>query len=358
MLVAMNQADELVLADTTLSREEGFRCPACQGAVHLKRGAVLRPHFAHYKKEACAVFSEGETAEHLQGKLQLAAWLKKLNIPHELEAYLPALQQRPDLLITTPTRQLAVEFQCSPIAIEQVVARTTGYLEAGYEVVWLLGEQFKYRRQLTAFQKACLTQVREHIVLFHYSVAQKRLEYRYGFQWKQNQKMTQHKRTLRYGDPLTLRFKPQKAKKLPLDYQLEHQKIRQQCQYPSEKMRVFLQLLYNNQETLISMPKELYVVTPSEWMLQAHPLAWKYQLLLALEAYPLRTVLTERMLEAWLQMLTFHEMPQLTQTQKRRPVIEFLDVLVATGTLKQIRPDKWALQQYPQRFQTLERKFL
>lgn len=358
MLVAMNQADELVLADTTLSRTEEYRCPACQGAVHLKRGAVLRPHFAHYQKEACAVFSEGETAEHLQGKLQLAAWLEALNIPHELEAYLPALQQRPDLLVTTPTRQIAVEFQCSPIAIEQVVARTMGYLAAGYEVVWLLGEQFKYRRQLTAFQKACLTQVDEQIVLFHYSVAQKRLAYRYGFQLQQNQKMTQRKRTIRYGEPLALRFTSQKAKKLPLNYTLEHQKIRRQCQYPSAKMRDFLQLLYNHQETIISMPKELYVITPSEWMLQAHPLAWKYQLLLQLETYPIRTVLTERMLETWLQTFTFHEMPQLTLKQKWRPLIEFLDVLVTTGILKQIRPNKWALQQYPQRFQTLECKFL
>ena len=357
MLVALNREEKLVVADTTLSKDDTYHCPACRGAVHLKKGTIMRPHFAHYKQATCAAFSEGETAEHIQGKLQLAAWFDRLNVPNEMEAYLPELKQRPDLLVTTSNRKIAVEFQCNPIAIEQVVARTAGYLKAGYEVVWLLGKNFEYKRQLTAFQKACLTQIQQQLVLFHYSVAQKRVSYRYNFQRNQNQKMTQTQQILRYGEPMALRLKSRKIPNSRINYELEHQKLLRQCQYPSEKTKAFLQLLYNNQETIISLPKELYAIVPSEWILQQHPLAWKLQLLLKLEEYPLRTVITKRMLDTWRQDLFFHVIPQLTDAQQRQPLYEFLEILITTHVLTRIRPDKWSLNQYPKRFQTLERKF-
>lgn len=357
MLIAMNHQEELLVADVKLSKAEKYRCPACKRPVHLKAGAVIRPHFAHFSNEACEVFAEGETEEHIEGKLQLASWLQNLGFKVEIEAYLPELRQRPDLLVTINNQKIALEFQCSSITIEKVVERTQGYLDAGYEVVWLLGEHFKYGRQLTAFQKACLTQIENQLVLFHYSVTKQRLEYRYNFHLQQNQKLKHSRRILRYGNKLVFRLENKIPRNTRINYELEHQKLLRQFQYPSEKTRTLLALLYQNKENIISMPRELYAITPSEWLLQNHPQAWKFQFVLWLEKRPLQTVITKRKLTHWLQAVAYYDIPQINNQQKLRPFYEFLEVLGQAGILNQIRTEKWALIQYPKRYKNLEEKF-
>ena len=86
MLMAKMANQQLVTASHQLTKEDKYYCPACQKGVHLKQGAVMRPHFAHFKAEACAAFSEGETAEHLEGKVQLREWLERLNVRVAMEA--------------------------------------------------------------------------------------------------------------------------------------------------------------------------------------------------------------------------------------------------------------------------------
>ena len=114
MLIATNKTNEQILADKALCKTKTYYCPSCQNRVHLKAGSTIRPHFAHYKKEACAAFSEGETEEHLLGKQQLYDWLVGLGHSVEMEAYLPELMQRPDLLLEG---KIAIEFQCSGLSI-------------------------------------------------------------------------------------------------------------------------------------------------------------------------------------------------------------------------------------------------
>ena len=46
-------------------------CPACSGAVRLKKGRVMRPHFAHISLENCSFYTENESAEHLNLKAGL-----------------------------------------------------------------------------------------------------------------------------------------------------------------------------------------------------------------------------------------------------------------------------------------------
>src|SRR5690554_1948582 len=99
MLIAINHQHQQITAHKDLSKQDHYSCPACQSPVHLKAGSVMRPHFAHYKKSHCAVFSEGETEEHLEGKQQLYDWLKSLGYTVEMEAYLPEMKQRPDILL-------------------------------------------------------------------------------------------------------------------------------------------------------------------------------------------------------------------------------------------------------------------
>jgi competence protein CoiA len=358
MLMALSDREQdLVLATKELDKEAAYSCPSCQSRVHLKIGKVIRPHFAHYQHSACEVFSEGETAEHIEGKLQLAKWFETLNLKVEVEAYLPELKQRPDLLVTTNQQKIAIEFQCSAIPIEKVVERTEGYQKAGYQVVWLLGEQFIYGRKLTGFQQACLTNFKNQLVLFHYFTETQRLEYRTNFQLKQTRKMSCTKRLLRWGQPLRFHVEKTKPPSQKINYELEHQKLSRQCQRPSPKLKQFLELLYQNEESIISMPKELYAVAPSEWVIKDQSQEWKFRFILWLESFPLDTIITRRMLENYAQTVKFHDISQLTSPQKLRPFYEIIQILVKTGTLKQVRLNKWAIARYPERFQHLEEKF-
>lgn len=131
-------------------------CPGCQDPVFLKRGPKNLPHFAHYAGADCRQFSEGETTRHLLGKQRLYEWLTNQKIPVEMEAWLPELQQRPDLLVTYENRKIALEYQCSPIPFARLKERTDGYIQNGYEVYWICGIDYTpatYTERVAAFRQ-------------------------------------------------------------------------------------------------------------------------------------------------------------------------------------------------------------
>lgn len=116
-----------------------FLCPQCKEEVILKIGEVVIPHFSHKAKTDCKnYFSEGESIQHLIGKQQLEQLFNNAGLQVEIEPFLPAIRQRPDLLITSNQEQIPFEFQCSPIPIRLVEERTAGYIQASYNPYWLL----------------------------------------------------------------------------------------------------------------------------------------------------------------------------------------------------------------------------
>lgn len=355
MLIALNGKKEQIVADKKLCKRDTYHCPACQRRVHLKAGSTIRPHFAHYKKEACVTFSEGETEEHLLGKQQLYDWFIGLEHSVEMEAYLPELMQRPDLLLEG---KIAIEFQCSGLSIEKIKERTKGYQNNSYKVVWILGEQFTYSRKLTAFQKACLTNLQNHLVLFHYSVTHKRLEYRYNFQRQQNDTMQQVNQLIQKGHPVVFNLKTEKDY-IPktLNIKREHRKLLKQFQYPTPNQQQFLSLLYQNRETVISMPKEIYRKVPSEWLIQDDAYEWKFRFLLWVESFDRETMITHKQLQDWLKQLYYYEIPQVTEKQKLQPLLDFIQVLTESEVLKPIQSDKWSFIKPARRYTHLEEKF-
>lgn len=148
MLIAQTKAGEKKLANVCFKKEkESYYCPSCQGEVVLKKGSIKRAHFAHRHLTNCDVFSEGETLEHLAGKFLFAQWTKT----GELEAYLPELKQRPDLL----WGEIAFEIQCSPLSFERFLERTTNYQRHGYVPWWFLGQNLLPKRTFSQLAKAC-----------------------------------------------------------------------------------------------------------------------------------------------------------------------------------------------------------
>lgn len=142
MLIA---AREKQLVDAkNAKRGVAYVCPACQHAVILHRGTRVQPYFAHTPQDPCTFPGEGETAQHVLGKRQLATFFAAWG-PVTLEKVLPSIAQRADCWIDHQPRPVALEFQCSPINRDEVAERTRGYQQLGVYPFWLLGS--RYARQ-------------------------------------------------------------------------------------------------------------------------------------------------------------------------------------------------------------------
>lgn len=154
MLVALNENKQYVILTPSHTVEQiqemrklKFHCPQCAAPVILKAGPIKIPHFAHKQKSVCdQLFSERESLEHLMGKFHFYEWLTSLNVPVQLEATIPAIQQRPDVLAKVKGQQFAIEFQCSPISEELFQTRSNGYRLNNITPIWIPKNMHKLKR--------------------------------------------------------------------------------------------------------------------------------------------------------------------------------------------------------------------
>ena len=147
ILTAKTDEGKLIVLTPELERERLrkwrklrlFFCPQCNFPVQLKVGNITIPHFAHMKDAVClTLFSEGESHKHLQGKQQLYGFFQKYAQLVELEPFLKMVSQRPDILVTTESESIPIEFQCSTIPITDVESRSAGYHSIGMKPIWIL----------------------------------------------------------------------------------------------------------------------------------------------------------------------------------------------------------------------------
>lgn len=116
-----------------------FFCAHCKEIVILKNGMINTPHFAHKHNTACSQsFSEGETEDHLKGKLDLYNFFRREKVQVQLEAYIPSIQQRPDILIQSNEKLIAIEFQCSKLSPSAIKNRSIGYQKQSIIPFWIL----------------------------------------------------------------------------------------------------------------------------------------------------------------------------------------------------------------------------
>src|SRR5699024_6579963 len=135
-----------------LRYKEKFYCPVCKHKVIIKAGTVMIPHFAHHTKSKCDLEQRGEGEYHYKGKLLLYEWLKIQQKNVKLEAYIPKIKQRPDLLLTVKNKQIAIEFQCATIDSRTIIQRNKGYKRANIIPIWILGANLFKRKSSYHFQ--------------------------------------------------------------------------------------------------------------------------------------------------------------------------------------------------------------
>ncbi|WP_099778619.1 competence protein CoiA [Streptococcus suis] len=153
MLVALDEDGQVFNVLENSAPQGRFCCPGCGGLVRYKSGKVLRSHFAHVTLRDCHYFSENESAQHLSLKSCLYSWL--INAEQvELEKCLPSIGQVADLFVND---RLALEVQCSSLPISRLQLRTQAYHEAGFQVLWLLGNGLWIKERLSKLHKQFLS---------------------------------------------------------------------------------------------------------------------------------------------------------------------------------------------------------
>lgn len=148
MLTSRNSSGSIVLAEDAVRDVEHW-CPECLSSVILKRGTIVTSHFAHTVDSDCSM-STGESLRHLEMKRQIGRIFEKSPLFPSVsyEVKFGALR-RADVVIPD---EIVVECQASPISIQEVLARTLDYNEAGHAVLWVFDEgRIPHRYALDAF---------------------------------------------------------------------------------------------------------------------------------------------------------------------------------------------------------------
>lgn len=136
MLIAQTPDKVRVYAEVA-SKEEQHRCPMCDGEVTLKKGQIVRPHFAHKPQDQCEW--GGESADHLEMKhwflqaLFCAPWVKSVEPEVRIQ------NMRADVLVESHSgRKIAIECQVSDLPAERVKEKTQLYAREGIECLYVI----------------------------------------------------------------------------------------------------------------------------------------------------------------------------------------------------------------------------
>ena len=336
MFFALTQMNERISA-SDYTRIIPVSCPGCNEPVFLKKGPKIMAHFAHYAGAECHQFSEGETTQHLLGKQRLFEWLTKLNIPVEMEAWLPELKQRPDLLVTYQNRRIALEYQCSPIPFARLKERTDGYMSKGYEVYWICGMDYvptTYTERIAAFRQ-------KNNTLICLDSNQNTLHMYYDLHFDTRNRLQKKKFSLILSDLDFPSFETLFNKSQPY-----HPRKKAAMTYQNHLLllkrkdavhRDFLLDVYLGGHTVHSLPNYIFT-TPSKTLEFCQPsYIWRYQLLTKFREY-----ITLQDLKVFSQVIPQYD--ALYQHEPLDPLLEFITELEQAKVLKRMDDKSWQVQ--------------
>lgn len=362
MLIALDSQNHYVQADLiNPKKRKGFLCcPGCRQPVYLKKGEIKIPHFSHYRVSDCGLFSEGESLEHLTGKQLLYRWFTQQGIPCKLEAYLPKLKQRPDLLIWLNQKiPVAIEFQCSFISVADMMKRTQNYQKSGYNVFWILGERFKLKRKLTVQQRLFLSYnnklnyhlffldtVYQRVYIFHHLIEFERnqlLKSRVYQIALTHKKMTLEKikdQLQKINDQSYINSSTEQRKELFKN----HQFLAKSLHYPQSKLVKFQRILYQAHHHLLSLPIELHLPIEQSVIIQMEGCQWKYYVVKWIsEKGETKLFTSSDYLQEMMTYPLFYSTPLIRKKIRKNELIRYLYFLETRGIIQQIAQGRWLI---------------
>ncbi|MFS0824147.1 competence protein CoiA [Bacillus sp. 1P02SD] len=341
-----------------LRSHETFNCPACQSKVQLKAGLKKTHHFAHLKGVECTVKTEPESEYHLEGKRQLFQWFKAQGYDVKLEPFLPEISQRPDLLVTTPNKRFAIEYQCSQLDYPLFKKRSDSYKKEGIVPIWILGAKWFKRIsthsvKLSPFQWLFATSFNQpiHPSILYYCPDTStfvKLFYLQPFTTTEafcsmyfyKEKEISFSELLNPGNRI-FTLQPiwgRKKQKWRASYFV----------YTSTHLSSFLTTLYQKRIPPAHLPCEVGLPVPSGYWFHTPPMIWQMWILLDLLLHlrsgdtfffsKVMEVISKRIAS---KDIVIRQLPLVFHTQYSLAVEEYLHVLVKAGNLKKMSKTKY-----------------
>ncbi|MTD41584.1 hypothetical protein GIX45_23755 [Erwinia sp. CPCC 100877] len=332
--------------DIEALKSEDYYCPACKQPLYIKNGRVKVPHFAHFAESGCSFYTEAETKEHLALKQVFAKWCEQQQLPYEVEKFLPALNQRPDLLIGN----LAVEIQCSPLSIKRLIERTRCYQKHGYQPLWICGKKLiidlnklneltknlsYYSKKLGFYLWAADDEKKELMLLYHLEEDWSKKLYAAKKTWKFYQKDLLEIFNFPQNALLYLQRK-HKSGRLVEDYYvaLEKRLVRK-----DERVRVVQSVLYNKRLHILNLPYWFYAPGLHLFCCRHSDLLLKYRIWTVVRFFDQNVVCTADFLAALKNELKqaqdlFCPLPNVATEQLQNYCLQYLmKSLIACGHL-------------------------
>ncbi|MGM0897736.1 MAG: competence protein CoiA [Bacillota bacterium] len=288
-----------------LRTDSQFNCPSCKAPVTLKIGTLKIPHFAHLQKICCTPGSEPETQLHLLGKFRLSAFFRQQKIPVHVEHYLPPIKQRPDLL----TEKAVIEFQCSPLPVEEITKRSKGYAELALDAIWIRGTQKTPPPgpsifQIRPFERAMFRGRQEHPHLLHFNpenslfIYYSNLFYLQGNRWAGKVSLLpQHEQVYPFAAPKILN--KEEYGRIAALMRIEKNKYVRSQLFAKNRMRnPFWRLSYELQLDREAIPDIFGLPLFGGHLLMEHPLLWQMKAALLIESgKPVDTLVKEKLVK-------------------------------------------------------------
>lgn len=325
-----------------------FFCPVCEDKVILRAGEKVIAHFAHAKNTDCPTAGGGEGAYHEQGKLQLYRWLCNQGIHVGLESYLPAIRQRPDLLIQFKEKIIAIEYQCTKVANEEIINRTAGYHQSGIHVIWLLGERLMKRKGSTILGLDSSTQTMLHqftpeypLSLFYFCpLTSKFIKFQditFISKHRAAGRLTiKHLEQTNFRELLAKEYIAKNFCKKIWKREKERFRLKRRAR-PSGREREWLSWLYEKGIYSEQLPSIVHLPIPSDYMMKVPGWIWQSKVVLHIIAP--RQIgeifsLSQCMRITKYDLLPRNNFPLINSSAN--PVLEYLQLLCKAGILQQI----------------------
>ncbi|RWS42312.1 competence protein [Bacillus mycoides] len=276
--------------DEELLREirklEKFFCTACGKEVQMKLGKQKRWHFAHKKVDSCLAFYEAESMYHMHGKELLYRWLKRQDFHVDIEHYLPAIQQRPDIYVERADRTIAIEYQCANLSIEQLYKRTYSYWQASIQVIWIIGgnqlkKQSTYWMTFSSLMAFSLQPYPQPFLIFFCPKQKSFMKCAFITPFSTNVSFSHTIYLPTDTTTVDMLFSPVPFRKEVLRQEWKRKKnhFRQNAlSIWNYNHKSLLRLLYQYKCTPASFPSEIGVPLPSSFAFQTNPFIWQASL--------------------------------------------------------------------------------
>lgn len=141
MKIAINKEGKRIIADEAKNTEE-YICPVCENKVILRKGSINDAHFAHQSKECIDNWHYDMSEWHYSMQERFPKEQREIVVKNKDKKH------RADILFENKV----IEFQYSPISIEEIEERNNFYNEAGYNVTWVFNVQEQYDSEAIMIQ--------------------------------------------------------------------------------------------------------------------------------------------------------------------------------------------------------------